>query len=156
MKWRGWFEIEGETFENTLGNGGQQMLLDAAFRGAAFPSTFYLRLFQNSLAAGVVDPEKDDTIADLAGEVAGSGYAPYELARNSTDWPTLSLDQGDYRVRSKTVSVQPSSGTWTPFNYLVIATSTGGGPVIAWARTAEQRILSSPTVLPVVYNVKLS
>lgn len=161
--WNGFFELDGELLENTLGSGGQQQVLGSSFRGDALPAGYYLRLYQNSLAGGVTDPGPDHTLANLAGEISGGGYAPTPLARNTTDWPYLAYEadslvptNSGWRVRSKSLLLGPVGAGWTAFNYLVIATTTGSaGPLIAWAKTTDERILTDGQSLPVVYNVKL-
>lgn len=172
-RWNGFFElayrdrhgrvVHHETAHNTaaLTNGGEEAMLGTFFRGAAAPASFYLRLWQNSLAGGVSLPLDSHTIADLRGEASGDGYAAAALARNSTDWPTLTLDGGDWMVGSKAVSFAPASGVWTPFNIISCVTTTGAaGPIISYAKTQAQRTLDFDTPgisqLDVIYYVKLS
>lgn len=71
-------------------NRGKFKVLDIIFRGAAPPTTFYV-----ALVTAAVPPTADtNTLGELTQIANGNGYATngIAVARNSTDWDTLTED----------------------------------------------------------------
>jgi hypothetical protein len=135
--------------ENTLLDEGEQMILDIAFRAAA-QGSFYLGLANDT-------PLETDTLADLAGEPVGNGYARQALARNTTDWPVLALDSGDYRVISKLATFMAAGGSIGPVTMMFLCDAASGtvGKYIAWAALSETITLGDAESLGCKIRVKL-
>ncbi len=134
---------------NTLADGGESMFLDCTLRATSCPTTFYLRLFNDT-------PTETDTLSALTGEPTTNGYAAQEITRNSSGWPTLALDSGDYQATSSTETFSASGGSWGPVTYAVLATSTdSSGKLIAYTALSTSRTLASGESLQVTYRLKL-
>jgi hypothetical protein len=135
---------------NALADQGEQSMLDVYFRAGSPPASFYLGLWNDT-------PVDTDTLADLTGEVSGTGYARIAAARNSTDFPTLALASGDYQVTSVTKTFT-ASGTWSAATAMVLCTAATGtaGLHIAWVMLSATRTLIDGDSLDVSLSVKLS
>lgn len=134
---------------NALADEGEQNILDLYFRAQNTPSGFYLRLFNDT-------PVETDTLSDLTGEPSGNGYSAQALARNTTDFPTLALDSGDYKVTSKTVTFTASGGTIGAVTYAVLATTSNNtGKLVAYVALSGSRTLLAGESLNVIFNAKL-
>ena len=135
--------------ENFLADQGESDILDVYFRAGTAPSGFFFRLFNDT-------PVETDALTDLINEVTGTGYAAIAVARNTTDWPTLALNSGDYRITSATKTFT-ATGTWTAATYLVLATTSNntGRHVASRALGATRTLLNGDT-LAVTYNLTLS
>lgn len=82
----------------------------AIWRGAAFPTQFYLALVTGSPA-----PTAATVLFSSLTQIAvGNGYANggYAVARNATDWPSIVENAGAFRVESqlKDIPVTGSGG----------------------------------------------
>ena len=140
---------ESWTVFNALADEGEQSILDSYFRAQNTPTSFFLRLFNDT-------PAETDTLADLLNEPSGNGYSAITLARNTTDFPTLALDSGDYRVSSKQVTFTASGGTMGTATYAVLATSSdNSGKLIAYVALATTRTLLAGESLNVTFRAKL-
>ncbi len=138
-----------ETANNNLADEGESLFLDCVLRSTSCPTTFYLRLYNDT-------PTETDTLASLTGEPTTNGYTKPELTRNNTGWPTLALDSGDYMATSKTVTFSASGGSWGPVTYCVLATSTDtSGKLISYVALSQSRTLADGESLQVTYKVKL-
>lgn len=138
-----------EGIHNTLVDTGEQAMLDVFFRGGTAP-TFYFGLTNSTALA------ETDTMTQVgANEITGSGYARISVARNSTDWPTLALDAGDYRVDSVTKTFT-ATGTWTAASNLVLVSTASGstGTFYAWVALSQARTLGNGDSLQVSMRVK--
>jgi hypothetical protein len=139
---------EGDV-ENSLADGGESTFLDCTLRATNCPTTYYLRLFNDT-------PVETDTLSDLTGEPSGNGYVAKELTRNSTGWPTLALDSGDYQATSATVTFEASGGSWGPVTYLVFATSSDNtGVLMNYGALSTSRTLADGETLQMTYKLKL-
>lgn len=77
----------------------EKLICEVIFQGvtANLPASFYLGLGTGTL------PVKADTLVEVAAkEVSGGGYARIQLDRDLTDFPTLALAGGDWKVTSAT------------------------------------------------------
>lgn len=138
-----------ETAHNALADEGEQWILDTFLRGATAPTTFYLRLWNDT-------PAETDTIATLTGEPSGYGYSAKEVERSNTGWPTLALDSGDYQATSKTVTWTASGGTIGPVTYITLTTSSdSSGKLISYAALSTTRTLASGDSLQATYKLKM-
>lgn len=134
---------------NFLADEGEQSILDTYFRAATAPTGFYFRLFNDT-------PIETDTLADLTGEVTGTGYAAIAVARNNTDFPTLALVGGDYKITTATKTFT-ATGTWTAATYAVLATSSdNSGKLIAARALGATRTLVASDTLALTYSLTLS
>jgi hypothetical protein len=135
--------------QNTLADEGEYMFLDVVLRNGTTPSNFYLRLFNDT-------PAETDTLGSLTGEPTSYGYAAQTVERNTTGWPTLELDSGDYRATSSTETFSASGGSWGPVTYCVLATSTdSSGKLVSYVALSQSRTLQSGESLQVTYRLKL-
>lgn len=134
-------------YHNYLADGGENSMLDVYFRAGTAPS-LYLTLL-------TADPGETGTPATMA-ENAGTGYARIQLNRNSTDFPTLALDSGDYKVTSL-AKVFTAGGTWSACTHLAIVTSASGttGALILVNALGATRSLINTDTLTVTVAVKL-
>ena len=135
--------------ENSLADEGESLLLDSFFRNQNTPTNFYGRLFNDT-------PAETDTLADLTGEPSGNGYSAYTLNRNTTDFPTLALDSGDYKLTSKEFSCQASGGIIGAVTYLVLATSSdNSGKLVCFVSLSQERTLQDGESLNITFSIKL-
>lgn len=105
---------------------GEKNRNEVYFRNENIPAIFYVRLYYDT-------PNQEDTLATLQGEPTGNGYVAQPLSRNTTDWPTLIDDFGDWKVISKLVTFASSGAGWGPVNCVVLATSAdSSGKAIFW------------------------
>lgn len=129
---------EQEWLPNTLVDEGEQDILDVYFRGATAPTSFYGRLYNDTIV-------ETDTLASLVGEVSGTGYpGTNTIERSTVGWPTLSLQAGDYRVDSKTLTWTNTGATaWSAATTFVLATAASGtaGKLLAFRDLSATRTL---------------
>jgi hypothetical protein len=142
---------EQEFTPNALADEGENAMLDVFFRAGTAPSNFYIALYNDT-------PVDTDTLATLTGEPSGSGYARSLVERNSTGWPTLALDSGDYRAVSSTETFTASGGTIGPVTYACLVTAASGtsGLLIAYNALSASRTLNDGDSLDVTFRVKLA
>jgi len=138
---------------NALANEGEYSILDTYFRGATAPAGYYLRLYNAT-------PSLTSTLSTLAANepATANGYNPANqgLAKNTTDWPTLSLVSSHYEVTSKTITITASGGTIGPVTYAAIATSSDNtGKLVAYAALSATRTLQIGDSLQMTYKVRL-
>lgn len=139
---------EWET-QNALADEGEQLFLNCTLIATGCPTTFYLRLFNDT-------PAETDTLADLTGEPSTNGYAASEIPRTDVGWPTLALDSGDYQATSSTETFSASGGSWGPVTYAVLATSSdSSGKLVSYTALSTSRTLASGESLQVTYKLKL-
>lgn len=163
MKWTGFFRLkhydktgsllweqDERDGHNSLADLGEENILDAYFRGGTAPASFEIGLFNDT-------PVDTDDISDLTGEPSTNGYARQALARNSTDFPTLVLDSGDYQVTSKEVTFSASGGSWGPVTYACLIYVNGATKkLIAYEALSQSRTLADGETLTITYSAKLS
>jgi len=134
---------------NALADEGEQLFLNCTLITTGCPTTFYLRLFNDT-------PAETDTLADLTGEPSTFGYAACEITRDASGWPTLALDSGDYMATSSEETFSASGGSWGPVTYAVLATTSNNtGKLVAYAALSTSRTLANGESLKVVYNLKM-
>jgi hypothetical protein len=163
IKWTGYFEFEHydkngnliwqqrkESGHNSLSDKGEENMLDVYFRGGTAPASFEIGLFNDT-------PVDTDDVADLTGEPSTNGYARQALARDTTDFPTLALDSGDYKVTSKQVTFSATNGSWGPVTHACLIYVNGvTKKLIAYQALSQSRTLADGEQLKVTYAVKLS
>lgn len=129
---------------------GEQLILDVFLRGAAPPAGFYIGLCSGT-------PAEATGLVGLTGEPAGHGYTRIALARNTTDWPTLALNAGDYQATSKVVDFINSDGVaWPAVTKAFLCTSAdNSGKLISSVDLSATRTLSAINdKLSITYNLK--
>lgn len=133
---------------NAVADEGEQLILDVFFRAAAAPTNFTLRLTGTT-------PGETSTLAGLT-EVTGTGYAGITIARNTTDWPTLALVGGDYKVSMLTKTFT-ATGTWTAATNMYLATTSNNvGKLVSYSALSASRTLVNGDTLAVDYSVTAS
>lgn len=134
---------------NALADEGEQQILDVYLRGATAPTSLYLGLVAGS-------PSDTTTLATMT-EVTGTGYARIALARNTTDWPTLALNSGDYMATSA-AKVFTAGGTWTGATNAFVTDASSGtsGKFLIYSPLAATRTLVNGDTLTVTSTVKLA
>ncbi len=106
-------------------NRGKKVLADVFFRGASAPTNLYLALCTSATA-----PTADtNTLSQLTQIATGNGYADggYQLARDSTDFDTLTEDD----AADKAI-LQVKDVAWT----------ASGGPIPASGNGARWAVLT--------------
>jgi hypothetical protein len=140
--------IEQPVALNAVADEGEQLILDVFFRDAAEPTNFTLRLTGTT-------PTETSTLGGLT-EVTGTGYAGITVARNTTDWPTLALVGGDYKVTMLTKTFT-ATGTWTAATYMYLATTSNNtGKLVSYSALSASRTLVNGDTLAVDYSVTAS
>ena len=138
-----------EDIKNDIANEGQYMFLDVTLRNGTAPAGYYIRLYNTT-------PTKTSTLSGLTGEPSTNGYAAQAVARNSTGWPTLALDTGDYQGQTLTTTFNATGGSWGPVTYAVLATTSDNtGKLVSFAALSQSRTLASGESLQVTYKLKL-
>lgn len=133
---------------NDLADEGEKNMLETFFRAENAPTTFYLRLYNDT-------PAETDGLADLTGEPSGNGYSAKEIERSSTGFPTIEQDSGDWRVVSKTVQFVASGGSIGPVTYMVLATSSdNSGKLIGYKALSQSRTLADGEKLDCTLRIK--
>lgn len=148
-------EIWREEFHNLLSDGGEQSFLDCYLRLQNCPSGFYLRL-SNPTNCGNSSAETSSLATIATSEPSTNGYAAKSLTRNTTGWPTLALDSGDYQATAAQQTFNASGGSWGPVTCAFIAsTSDNSGVFIASGALSTSRTLAAGESLQVTYRIKL-
>lgn len=114
---------DGLVVPNNITNAGVEAILRAAFRAEAF--TPYA-----ALADCVPDPA---LILANAGEptIGVNGYARVELARDTTDWPTVDEVNGEIFVESAPFTFTASGGNFSreSSRVMLVSAATAGVPL---------------------------
>ena len=100
-----------------------------------------------------------DTLSTMLGEPSGNGYAAQTLERSSVGFPTKELNEGVYRLVSKTITFTASGGSIGPVNTAVLATSntvSANDKLIAFRALAMTRTILDGDSLTVQFRLKLS
>lgn len=107
------------------GNDLEKLIAEVIFQGvtANLPASYYVGLGTGAF------PTKTTTLAGIL-EVSGGGYSRVELDRNTTDFPTLALVAGSWKVSSKSFQYGPATADTTgqaTFAFLTdVASGTSG------------------------------
>lgn len=136
---------------NNLADSGEQLMLDATWRAGTRPTNVYGALYNDT-------PVDTDTLATLTGEPSGSGYARLTWACNGTDFPTLALDSGDYRLVGAQKSYTASGGSIGPVTYFAIVSAASGtaGSLYVYMALSASRTLANGDTLNVTPALKLA
>lgn len=153
-----------ESCDNAVYDGGEQLILDIALRGAAAPASWYIGLLKNSLTALPAETTTMTGLTLATNEPASGtepGYARQAVNRDATagGWPTLALDAGDYMATSRTVTFT-ASGAWTgTIRHMFLTTTSptadATGVLVSAAQLSQDRLLANGDSLNVTYRLKL-
>lgn len=135
-------------------NRGKYLILDSYFRNAAEPTNFYVALV-TSAAAPTADT---NTLSQLTEIANGQGYTTggYQLARDGTDFDTLTEDDGNDKgiiqikdiVWTASGGNLPASGNGARYAVLLDDNATvGSRQVIAWWDLTSDRTVSAGQTL---------
>lgn len=145
---------------NSLLDDGEQMFLDCVLRSQNCPTTFYLRLADSTSTCSIIDT---NTVAQIVafGQPSTNGYAHQTITRDSSGWPTLSLDSGDYQATSSVETFSASGGSWGPVHCAWLSNSnadSGTYPTayaIAAVALSQGRTLANGESLQATLKIKL-
>lgn len=134
---------------NALADEGEQDILEVYFQAATAPTNFYIGLVNDT-------PVDTDTLATLAGEPSGNGYARQLVERSGTGWPTEGLDGGDYQITSSTETFTASGGSIGPVTYAFLTTVLSGttGLFLVYNALTTSRTLADGESLDVSMDIK--
>lgn len=106
-----------ESKKNSLADLGERNMLESYFKSVNSPTQFFIRLANDVL----IDT---DTLPDILGEPVGNGYAPQLVERSGIGFPTIELDDGDFRIVSKEVNFKAVGGDIGPITIAYLATTS--------------------------------
>lgn len=137
-----------QTRRNDLTNAGERNILNTYFKNIEAPTEFHVRLSRNFIGLS-------DTLASVV-EPSGNGYAPLLVERSNVGFPTIELDEADYRIVSKIVTFTAVGGQIGPANFMFLATSSDNtGVLVAAVKLENERILEDGESLQIQFKVKL-
>jgi len=135
-----------EEHPNILTDEGEKAILDVFFRNkdsSYFSSSvFYIGLHKGTVSESTI-------LATIPNEPSGNGYSRLVCERSDIGWPTIELNEGDYRVVSKELSLTASGGSIGPVNGAFIGTSlnNSGSLIGAVAMVIERTVLAGDTII---------
>lgn len=135
-------------------NKGKHHLLDQVFRNATEKTNYYIALVTSATA-----PTADtNTLSQLTEIAAGNGYTAggFQLARNSTDFDTLTEndtdDRGDLQIKDVVWTASggnlPASGNGARYAVLTDDNATVGSREVYafWDLSADRTVSSGQTL----------
>lgn len=147
-----------------LTNRGKYHILDVVFRNAAEPTNYYVALVTSATA-----PTADiNTFSELTEIAAGNGYTSggYSLARNSTDFDTLTEDDGTDKGIIKVKDVVwtasggnlPASGNGARYAVLLDDNGTVGSRIVIafWSLGSDRTVSDTQTLTLVDLEIDLT
>lgn len=141
---------EGRAY-NSLADEGERNVLDVYLRNLNVPSSYYIKLWNDT-------PAETDSLKSLTGEPGGgAGYSPQQVLRDDSanGWPLMQFVGGNAQASSKQVTFDcTSSFTCT---YATLATSSdNNGLLVSYASLSASKTLSSGEQLRITYKPSLS
>ncbi|MEO0224277.1 MAG: hypothetical protein ABIL76_04190 [candidate division WOR-3 bacterium] len=151
-----WERKNCEANWNGLMNEGENNILDVYFRNQNAPTTFYAGL--GNSGGGAAEPPDNATLATIT-ELGSTntGYSRLQVERNTTGFPSLVLDAGDWMVESKTLSWSNTGTTnWTAIDYVFLTDVASGtaGKLILTVSVGTAKTLAPNQSLDVVFKIK--
>jgi len=141
--------IESWKKQNALVDQGEQSILDSYFRGQNTPTGYYVRLCNDSL-------DEADTLISIQGEPVGNGYLATNLPRSISGFPTLELDEGDYRITSRDVQFDAIGGDISQVNTAFLATSSdNSGLLIAFVNFSTPKTITDGNSLVIRFKIRM-
>jgi len=143
-----------ENIYNILHLQGEERILSAVFLGGPtnnsyIPSNYFLGLDNRGTVTA------SQTLADLSGEPAGSGYS--RQPASSTTGFSIVNNNGVYQARSNIIIFAAVAGSWGPVInlFLTDASSGSSGNLYSTAVLASPIILSSGETISVRFSLAL-
>ncbi len=143
-----------ENIYNILHAQGEERILSAVFIGgptnnAYIPANYYLGLDNRTSITA------DQTLSNLAGEPAGSGYS--RQPASSTTGFTVVNNASVYQARSNVIIFAAVSGSWGPVKNLFLTDVSSGtsGNLYSTAVLSSPIILSSGETISVRFSLAL-
>lgn len=124
---------------------GAKCFLETIFRDRAsnyFGDTdFFIGMYNGTVSSSTV-------LATVPGEPSGNGYSRQRIERSVVGWPTLEINEGNWRIVSKEVTLTASGGNIGPVQGAFLGTSEDNtGTLISYlAFGVERTILSGDTI----------
>lgn len=97
-------------------NAMERLICAVMFRGEAPPVTWYVGLGRGPL------PGETSTLANVT-EIVGPGYARQPLQNGPTDFPDLIVQDGDWKVGSRSMTWAAVGGDWQEIEYAFLTDS---------------------------------
>ena len=150
-------EIWGIKKNNALTNVGQNSILNSYFLNENNPTNFYIRACSGYIGLA-------DTLNTIKGEPdvtpysAGIGYAPILIPRSAIGFPTIDIEDGNFRITSKQVSwTSTAVAAWSPINFLFLSTtSDNSGVLVCSLNLSTQRTLAPGDIINIQFKIKLA
>ncbi len=101
------------SFRNALVDQGEQLILQAFFQAENVPTNFFVGLAYGSMSEA-------STLDTIPNEPSGNGYARITLTRDTTGFPEMEQDEGDWVVYSAEKYFEASGGSIGPVNVAFI------------------------------------
>lgn len=141
-----------DTCKNFLTNDGEENILDSYLRAQNAPTEFYIRLV-NSTGTAITET---DSLGSITTEPITNGYAPQLITRNTSGWPTLALDSGDFKATSSDEDFSASGGSFGPVTWMYLSTTSGdAGKLLAVSSLTTPRTVFDGETLQVSISAKL-
>jgi len=134
-----------EDRKNSLVDEGEKAVIEVFLRNSVdtyFPNTnFYIGFYRGSIA-------ETTTLLTIPNEPLSNGYIRQVVQRSNSGWPTIELDEGDWRGISEEVTFQSTGGDIGPISGAFLCTSLDnlGSLICSVASSAERTILSGASM----------
>ena len=122
-----------ETKKNLIPLEGEKALVDTFYRnnGSTYfldGNTFYIGLYYGSVAEATV-------LSNVPEWLGGFGYARQAVERSDSNvgWPIIQMDENNWRVVSKTVTITAAGGAIGPINGAFLCTTLDNTGVLIGA-----------------------
>lgn len=137
---------------NFLTNDGEENVLDTYLRGQNTPTEFYLRLV-NSTGTSITET---DSLGSITTEPITNGYTPQLITRNTSGWPTLALDSGDFKATSSEESFTAAGGQIGVIEWAYLSTTSGNsGKLLAVSSLTTPRTIFNGETLKISIGITL-
>lgn len=134
---------------NALVDEGEEAILECFFRDLYTPTTFWMRLGYGTVL-------ETDKLINIPGEPVGNGYTPLEVERSAIGFPTKELDEGDWRIVSKVLNFDATTGSVGPVNFAFIATSSDNvGKLLCFQQFSMTRTILAGDRLQLQMRIKV-
>jgi len=101
--------------ENALVDEGERLVLESFFRNQLVPDRFKVGFCYGAMS-------EETTAADIPNEPVGNGYSRQTLERDTIDFDQIALDEGDWMVYTKEMTIVASGGDIGPINNAFMVT----------------------------------
>jgi hypothetical protein len=101
------------TFRNSLADQGEQLLLQTFFQAENVPTNFFVGLGYGTMSEA-------STLDTVPNEPSGNGYSRITLTRDTTGFPEMEMEDGDWVVWTEEKYFEASGGSIGPVNIAFI------------------------------------